>query len=476
MKSTFSRLFTTISLILLAAAVLISASFQWLAGRYIKEQAFTSLQNDARVVATLFKAGYGDKSISNQDFYMALTVAVSVSGADMVICDAQGSLLMCADSPIGCEHVGLQLNKGYRDRIFAAGELRDTGIIQGLYTENRYLASVAITDTVTGAPRAIVLVSSPVDETLVNIRRTSTTFLIITALVALLSVAIATYFFRRQSNPLRQMARVARDFGHGNFSARVQTTGHHPQEVEELALAFNNMATSLEKGESRRQEFVANVSHELKTPMTTISGYVDGILDGTIPPEKSREYLSLVSQETKRLNRLVRNMLDISRLRDQSGIPEEQKNRFDLSEITGQVLISFEQKINSKNLDVQVQMPEHSVFTWANQDAINQVIYNLVDNAVKFCPQDGELGVAIREGKNKVYITVSNSSEDIPAEELPLVFERFHKTDKSRSRNRDSWGLGLYIVKTILDSHGENISVTSQDGKTEFTFTLPLVR
>ena len=475
MKSTFSRLFTTISLILLAAAVLISACFQWLAGRYIKEQAFTSLQNDARVVATLFKAGYGDKSISNQDFYMALTVAVSVSGADMVICDATGSLLMCADSPIGCEHVGLQLNKGYRDRIFAAGELRDTGIIQGLYTENRYIASVAITDTVTGAPRAIVLVSSPVDETLMNIRRTSTTFLIITALVALLSVAIATYFFRRQSNPLRQMARVARDFGHGNFSARVQTTGHHPQEVEELALAFNNMATSLEKGESRRQEFVANVSHELKTPMTTISGYVDGILDGTIPPEKSREYLSLVSQETKRLNRLVRNMLDISRLRDQSGIPEEQKNRFDLSEITGQVLISFEQKINSKNLDVQVQMPEHSVFTWANQDAINQVVYNLVDNAVKFCPQDGELGIAIREGKNKVYVTVSNSSEDIPAEELPLVFERFHKTDKSRSRNRDSWGLGLYIVRTIIDSHGENISVTSREGKTSFTFTLPLV-
>ena len=476
MKSTFSRLFTTISLILLAAAVLISASFQWLAGRYIKEQAFTSLQNDARVVATLFKAGYGDKSISNQDFYMALTVAVSVSGADMVICDAEGSLLMCADSPIGCEHVGLQLNKGYRDRIFAAGELRDTGIIQGLYTENRYIASVAITDTVTGAPRAIVLVSSPVDETLVNIRRTSTTFLIITALVALLSVAIATYFFRRQSNPLRQMARVARDFGHGNFSARVKTTGHHPQEVEELALAFNNMATSLEKGESRRQEFVANVSHELKTPMTTISGYVDGILDGTIPPEKSREYLNLVSQETKRLSRLVRNMLDISRLQEQEGIPEEQKSRFDLSEITGQVLISFEQKINDKNMDVQVEMPEHPVFTRANPDAINQVIYNLVDNAVKFCPRGGQLGITIREGKNKIYLSVSNSSEDIPAEELPLVFERFHKTDKSRSRNRDSWGLGLYIVKTILDSHGENISVTSRGGKTVFTFTLPLVR
>lgn len=476
MKSTFSRLFTTISLILLAAAVFISACFQWLTNRYWKEQAISSLKNDAQVVAALFQAGYGDKSISNQDFYMALTVAVSVSGADMIICDGQGTLLMCADSPMGCEHVGLQLDKGYRDRIFAAGEYTDTGMIRGLYTETRYIASVAITDSITGAPQAIVLVSSPVDETLMNIRRTSNTFVIITALVALLSVAIATYFFRRQSNPLRQMARVAKDFGHGNFSARVQTSGRHPQEVEELALAFNNMATSLEKGEYQRKEFVANVSHELKTPMTTISGYVDGILDGTIPPEKSREYLTLVSQETKRLNRLVRNMLDISRLREQGGIPEEEKTRFDISELAGQVLISFEQKINAKNMDVQVEMPEYPVFTRANQDAINQVIYNLVDNGVKFCPENGQLGIAIREGSNKIYLSVSNNGEEIPAQELPLVFERFHKTDKSRSRNRDSWGLGLYIVKTIMDFHGENISVTSQDGKTEFTFTLPLVR
>ena len=121
-------------------------------------------------------------------------------------------------------------------------------------------------------------------------------------------------------------------------------------------------------------------------------------------------------------------------------------------------------------------MPEHPVFTRANQDAINQVVYNLVDNGVKFCPEGGTLGVTVREGGNKVYLSVANDGETIPAQELPLVFERFHKIDKSRSQNRDSWGLGLYIVKSILDSHGENISVTSDNGRTEFTFTLPLVR
>ena len=168
-------------------------------------------------------------------------------------------------------------------------------------------------------------------------------------------------------------------------------------------------------------------------------------------------------------------MLDISRLQDQGGIPEEQKLRFDLEETIGQALITYEQKILSKGVTVEVDMPDHPVFTLANPDYITQVIYNLLDNAVKFCPKDGTLGISIKEGNNKIYISVFNDGDTIPPEELPLVFDRFHKLDKSRSQNRDGWGLGLYIVKTIVCSHGENISVSSRNGRTEFTFTLPLV-
>ena len=200
---------------------------------------------------------------------------------------------------------------------------------------------------------------------------------------------------------------------------------------------------------------MANVSHELKTPMTTISGYVDGILDGTIPEHRRDYYLQIVSDETKRLSRLVRSMLDISQLQNQD-IPEEKK-------------------ITDKRLEVDVDMPEHPVYTIANKDYITQVIYNLLDNAVKFCPEGKTLGLRIREGGSKIYVSVSNEGDTIPPEELPLVFDRFHKLDKSRSKNRDGWGLGLYIVKTIVCSHGENISVSSRDGRTEFTFTMPLV-
>ena len=233
------------------------------------------------------------------------------------------------------------------------------------------------------------------------------------------------------------------------------------------------MADELEKSEQQRQEFVANVSHELKTPMTTIAGFMDGMLDGTIPPERHRQYMQTVANEVRRLSRLVRSMLDISRLQSQ-GIPDARKRVFDVCEQVGQVLITFEQRINRKQLQVEVDMPDEPVEVFAESDSITQVIYNLVDNAVKFCNQEGTLGLRVRRGEEKVFVSVSNTGLTIPENELSLIFDRFHKTDKSRSMDRDGVGLGLYIVRTIILSHGEDISVTSRDGVTEFTFTLPM--
>ncbi len=182
--------------------------------------------------------------------------------------------------------------------------------------------------------------------------------------------------------------------------------------------------------------------------------------------------MAVISEEVKRLSRLVRSMLEISRLQDK-GIPPERKKSFDICETVGQVLISFEQKINRKGLDVQVDLPEQGAKVYADPDAITQVVYNLTDNAVKFCPEGGVLSFALRQTKqNKYLVSVKNTGPTIPPEELPLVFDRFHKTDKSRSVDRDGVGLGLYIVKTIIGSHEEDIYVTSRDGVTEFSFTL----
>ncbi len=475
MKTTFSRTLTAVAVMLLLALLLVGICFQLLVKDYLAEQTIEGLRSDGAVIVDLIQAVFTENPVTHRDFNIAMSVASSVSGADAVVCDANGKLILCAQSPMGCDHQGLAVGQEYLEQVFRTGGCVDAGVIEGLYPDERYVVALPIFQKDSTQRIGIVIVSTPMADTVGVLRRISEIFVFVSLLVILAAVGIMTVYVRQQSIPLRDMAKAAQAFGHGELTARVKTEGNYTQEVEELALAFNNMASSLQKSEYQRQEFVANVSHELKTPMTTISGYVDGILDGTIPPEKERQYLQVVSDETKRLNRLVRSMLDISRLQDQGGIPENQKTRFDLEEAVGQVLITFEQKITEKKLDVQVDMPEHPVFTHANQDYITQVIYNLVDNGVKFSPEGGQLTLTIREGRGKAYVSVCNQGQTIPPEELPLVFDRFHKTDKSRSQNRDSWGLGLYIVKTIVCSHGENISVTSRDGKTTFTFTLPLV-
>ena len=475
MKTTFSRTFTSAALILLAALLLVGTSFQLLVKNYLTKHTIESLQDDASTLAALAAAYYSEGNFRNEALLVNLSVAARVSDADTVICDAAGTVVLCSDAPLGCEHQGMRITSpDYLQQVIRDGSSVDTGLIQGLYSDPRYVVSVPILDA-RDHVLGIVVVSTPTLQTTLVLKRISNIYLSVSILVVLVAVVFMTITSRRHAKPLRQMAQAASAFGHGDLTARVSVEEESPEEVRELALAFNNMASSLQKSEYQRQEFVANVSHELKTPMTTIAGMVDGMLDGTIPAERHRHYMQLVSDETKRLSRLVRSMLDISRLQDQGGFPEEKKSRFDVCDCIGQVLITFEQKIVNKALDVQVEFPSHPVYTMAGSDAITQVVYNLVDNAVKFCPDGGQLGLRVRFSSSKVYVSVSNDGSTIPPEELPLVFDRFHKLDKSRSQNREGWGLGLYIVKTIVCSHGEDISVTSQNGKTEFTFTLPLV-
>ena len=474
MKTTFSRTLFTFSILMLAALLALGLALQLLVRDYLEDQAVDSLKSNSKIISEVAAAYYADNTMSSEEFLINLSLISSVSDISAVICDSQGSLILCSDSPLGCEHQGLGLAEEYLQQVYAQEYISGSGMIGGLYEDARYMVTTAIRSS-TGENLGIVIVSVPMTGTLEVMKRLSDIFLFTAVAVVLIAVIAATVYVRRSSNPLQDMARVATAFGHGDLKARTRVREDSPQEIRELALAFNNMATSLEQSENQRKEFVANVSHELKTPMTTIGGYIDGILDGTIPPEQQTRYLQVVSEETKRLHRLVRSMLDISRLQEQDGIPEEKKSRFEIAESIGRVLITFEQKINEKQLEVDVDFPELPLYTNACQDSITQVIYNLLDNGVKFCPQGGTLGVSLHSSGRKAYVTISNTGPTIPPQELPFLFDRFHKLDKSRSENRDGWGLGLYIVKTIICSHGEDISVTSADGTTAFTFTLPLV-
>ncbi len=292
----------------------------------------------------------------------------------------------------------------------------------------------------------------------------------------MLAALVAIYFTtERVTGPLREMSRASKRLMVGQFDVRVRVHGR--DEVAELAVAFNQMAGALENLDRMRNSFVANVSHDLRTPMTTISGFIDGILDGVIPPEEQAHYLKVVSDEVRRLSRLVTALLDVSRL--QAGDRKFDKKPFDVCEMGRQILISFEQKIEDKRLNVEFDCDEERMFVLADRDAIHQILYNICDNAVKFAYAGGKLRMSFAwssgtHAGRKAMIRVYNEGPGIPAEDQPFVFERFYKSDKSRSLDKTGVGLGMFIAKTIIEAHGETISVASVPGTDcEFTFTLP---
>ena len=273
-----------------------------------------------------------------------------------------------------------------------------------------------------------------------------------------------------QLRTLKTIAAAAKEFAGGNFDVRVPED-NRCYEIDELAVSFNNMARDLDQLEELTRGFISNVSHEFKTPMTTIGGFVDGMIDGTIPLDQRDKYLKIIAEETKRLSRMVNRMLDAAKI--QSGELILSPAPFDFTEMTAQILLSFEQKIEKKKLDVQCDLEER-LTVMGDRDHLYRVVYNLTDNAVKFIEDGGTLRLKVHQEGQLCVFAISNTGIGISAEDLPHVFDRFYKTDRSRSMDKTGAGLGLYIVKNIINLHGGEISVRSGGGETEFEFTLPL--
>ncbi len=346
--------------------------------------------------------------------------------------------------------------------------------LDGFYEENRYTIGIPINyeNSNTNSSRVIgaVFVSCEL-STLYEFRwEILKVFLYVFMGAFVFSFAMVWYLTYKMVRPIEQMVNATKAFSEGDFSNRVNVDSN--DEIGMLEIAFNNMADHLASSEAVRRNFIANVSHELKTPMTTISGFVDGILDGTINRENQDHYLKIVSSETKRLSRLVTSMLNISRI--DSGNLNLCKKRFDISQVLVDVLLSFEQNIENKLIEVNCDGVSSKVFINGDIDMIYQVVYNLMENAVKFTNQNGYININLSESNTQITVTIKNSGDGISSEEIQKVFDRFYKIDKSRSKDKNGMGLGLFIVKTIVKLHGGEISVKSVQGEyCEFSFSLP---
>ena len=460
------QLFVTAGMVVLTL-FLLGASFFSLSYNYARVQQGNELRTRAQAVAT-FSSGYlqDGRFSSEEDFQRLASFAAMVSDVDFLICDTEGHALLATDQSLAGQVVTMP--QQMTEQVLREGYYFKRSNIDGLYSSKRFVVGVPALTVERGTVGLVFAVSgtSALDtmwQGFIGL------FLMTSFVVLMIAFMASSITAMRQVKPIREMVQATRLYAEGNFDVRMNDYGRN-DEMGELAASFNAMAENLQQTERQRREFIANISHELKTPMTTIAGYTDGILDGTIPPEKERQYLQIISDESRRLSRLVRRMLDVSQL--QAMDPLRGGNHFDVCESMRRVLISMEKKITDRDLDVEADIPEEPILVLGDNDMITQVIYNLLENAAKFARVGSTLYLGVTRQDNKALVTVRNVGDTIPAEELPQLFERFHKSDKSRSEDKDGVGLGLYIVKTILEQHQEKINVTSEDGVTTFSFSL----
>jgi signal transduction histidine kinase len=466
-------------IIVLSFAVVVVTTVS-VVGNYAMNAKKDVMRNFAEVAQAYMESmvkSANDKSLENivlkngEDIAGTLEhVAVSLDDVSVLIFDADGTILVHTQNDKLPIDVDEPLPKTLRDALMGGEEsVSDMGVGEGIFRTSKIVEARSIrSDDGEILGFAVVCSGSAMIGDVLNVIIRIVSGSILWVLVASL---IAVYVIsERVIAPLREISSAAKRFASGKFDVRVPVRGS--DEVAELADTFNHMAESLDNYDNMRNSFMSNVSHDLRSPMTSIAGFIDGILDGVIPPEQHTYYLQVVSSEVKRLSRLVNSLLDLSRI--QAGERKFTPIAFDICETARQILISFEQKIDTKHLDVEFECEADRMMANADPDAIHQVLYNLIDNAVKFAKEDGKFAITLKYIKGKkIVVEVFNEGQGISSADINYVFERFYKSDKSRGLNKNGAGLGLFISKTIIDAHGEEIWVNSEYGKNCcFGFTL----
>ncbi len=482
-RSLFARLLVTIAFVLTVSFLILSAILSNFAGNYELGRREEDTDRTASAAATLTENEFGLSSqaslsayISGRQQFLSSLYRAFLSNTEdtvLLLCDTDGTVLLAADgSTAPADYSGKKLLYGIWGEAQSTGSFSSTEAALFEGEPSRVASAYALHghgDAVLGT----VVAFSTVEGEGVLTRVLTRTVLLSSLWIVLGALVILYIFCERLAGPLREMSVVTKRFAKGHFDRRVTVRGN--DEIAELGTAFNQMADSLEQLETMRNSFISNVSHDLRTPMTTILGFVEGITGGAIPEEKRDYYLGVIAEEVRRLSRLVTELLDLSRL--QSGTRKFNFASFDICEMARLILISNEQRIDKKRLEVKFSADADNILVRGDKDAIHQVLYNLCDNAIKFAREGGTFSITITAmGKRRISVTVYNEGEGIPAADIPFVFDRFYKSDKSRSLDKTGAGLGLYIAKAIMEAHKERLALESREGEfCAFTFTLPLV-
>lgn len=472
MNSLFLKHFSLTAVLVIISFTFLGALFVFLGRNFTIDEKKDSIYVNAEALTDTAAAYSNENMLDSWNFRIIVSTVAESTGNQILVSDSEGFVLVNTKPNASASGINKRISQDILAQAALNASQGKATILDGYNNSESFYMVIMPVYSDSGKTTAYVFVGSDMSPYVQAWTAPSRLFIFLSMGIMLLSLMMSYVASRLQSRPINEMAAAAKRFARGDFSVRVTNYGSF-DEIGALTESFNSMADSLERSEQLRSDFIANVSHELKTPMTTISGFADGLLDGTIPQSEQGQYLEIISSETKRLSRMVRQMLQMSRIQnaDTSALLSQ---TFDLSEMVMRTLLAFENKITAQQLDVDAQIPEENIIVRGDPDSITQVFYNLLDNAVKFAEKGSSIGVSIWKQDGRAHVSVKNSGECISPEDMPHIFDRFHKTDRSRSRDRDGVGLGLSIVKTILNNHKENIYVTSRNGETEFIFTVRL--
>lgn len=466
-RSMFSKIFFVNIVSMLVCVIILGSTEVILMTGYISKQSEETLSKNAETIINLMKSGISKTTMTDM-----LNGFAHAMGTYIIILDDKSEVVACSERSDLVSSAPSFVNKEFTKTVLSGQRNSMIGTMGSLFKMTMFTLQLPVKNS-SGDVLGAVMLSRPIPEHQ-RMKNEILRLMFLSTLVIMASSFILSYILaKRISVPIHKICESTKDFAKGNFSVRVgeDTEASDVLEIAELTDAFNNMAEELEKGEEIKNTFISDVSHELRTPMTTIGGFVSGILDDTIPPEKQKEYLKIVYDEISRLSRLVNTFLDITRL--QSDKLTLNKTDFDINELIRIVIIGLESKIEAKNIDVKLELESENCYVNADRDSITRVVTNLLDNAVKFTNDKGNITVTVSKRQHDVSVSIRNTGCGVSKEQQAMIFKRFYKADKSRSQNREGTGIGLYLVKNILSAHGKDITLDSVEGEyADFTFTL----
>jgi len=468
-KGLFSKMLATYTIIISMSLIIIASFLSYWFQNYFFDERKEQFLNNSNMIQDYAKK-YMASEVSSQQVNDIITIIGDYIKSDIWLTDSYGRVYAVSNKEHK-EFMGKQVFVKELEQLRLGKTFEVTGPYAGLFDKAVRVYGTPIMNQA-GIFQGSMILYNSIEELSQSLKRVYE-IIWISSIFAIIFSCIVIYYFSQKIiiKPLAEINSVARRISNGDVDKRVYLKSD--DEIGELAQSFNFMADSIEKNEKNRREFISNVSHEIRSPITSIKGFISGILDGVIPQEKEKYYLSIAYEEIQRLTRLVNDLLDMSAI--EAGEFSLRIMEVDINEIIRLTVINYETKIKEKRASVDVCFDDDNLFVAGDKDRLVQVITNLLDNSIKYVNEGGKIKISSKIKGKKAFISVFNNGPKIAEEDLLHIWDRFYKADKARTA-KDSTGLGLSIVRNIITQLQEDIWVENKDNGVYFTFTLMKVK